>query len=151
VSRRRILFVLGALGAMVVSLLPATDVAAATPAVQIVRVQYDSPGKDTGTNGSLNAEYVVIKNTSSRRQVLTGWTLRDRQNHAFKFPTFTLGGGRSVTVHTGKGAASSTNRYYNRTWYVWNNTGDAAILRNASGTQVSACSWTATGRGYKSC
>ena len=38
-----------------------------------------------------------------------------------------------MTVHTGKGTASSTHRYYNKTWYVWNNTGDAAYLRDAQG------------------
>ena len=55
-----------------------------------------------------------------------------------------------MTVHTGKGSASSTHRYYNRTWYVWNNGGDTAYLKNASGTTVHSCSWTSAGS-TKSC
>ena len=50
-----------------------------------------------------------------------------------------------VTVHTGKGTASSTHRYYNKTWYVWNNSGDTAYLKNASGTTVDTCAWSGGG------
>ena len=39
--------------------------ASAAPAVKIYFVYFDSPGSDTGSNSSLNAEYVTIKNTSS--------------------------------------------------------------------------------------
>jgi len=55
----------------------------------------------------------------------------------------------TVTVRTGKGTASSTTRYYNRTWYVWNNTGDTAYLRNSAGTLVHSCTWTTLGTGAK--
>jgi hypothetical protein len=50
-----------------------------------------------------------------------------------------------VTVHTGRGSATSTHRYYNKTWYVWNNTGDTAYLKNASGTTVDTCAWSGGG------
>ena len=99
-------------------------------------IRYDSPGSDTGTNLSLNAEYVIIKNTTTTARVITGWTLRDKTGYTFRFPTFTLKAGASVTVHTGKGTPSTTHQYYGKTWYVWNNTGDAAYLRNAAGTLV---------------
>lgn len=128
-----------------------TPVAAAAPAVKIVKVAYDSPGPDKGGNASLNAEQVVIKNISSRTQTLTGWTLRDKQNHVYKFPSFQLGAGKSVTVRTGKGTASQTHRYFNSTWYVWNNTGDQAILRNAAGAAIHTCGWSAVGNGTKTC
>jgi predicted secreted Zn-dependent protease len=119
--------------------------ASAAPAVKISFVYFDSPGSDTGSNTSLNAEYVTIKNTSSTARSLTGWTLRDKTGYTYKFPTFTLKAGATVTVHTGKGTASSTHRYYNRTSYVWNNTGDTAYLKNSSGTTVHTCSWTSAG------
>ena len=48
----------------------------------------------------------------------------------------------SVYVYTGKGSATSTKRYCNRTWYVWNNTGDSAYLRDSKG--VLKDSWTFT-------
>ena len=134
-----------------VSLFAVGGAEAATPPVRIVTVQYDSPGVDRGGNASLNAEYVVIKNTSTTSRSLTGWTLRDNQNHVYKFPAFTLGAGKSVTVRTGTGTATSTNRYYNSRQYVWNNTGDSASLRAANGSLVAACSWTRIGPGYKNC
>ncbi|MFN8082655.1 MAG: lamin tail domain-containing protein [Dermatophilaceae bacterium] len=125
--------------------------APATPAVMISYIRYDSPGSDTGTNLSLNAEYVIIKNTTTTARVITGWTLRDKTGYTFRFPTFTLKAGASVTVHTGKGTPSTTHQYYGKTWYVWNNTGDAAYLRNAAGTLVHSCTWTALGTGAKYC
>ena len=72
---------------------------------------------------------------------ITGWTLRDRTGYTYRFPTFTLKAGAKVKVHTGKGTASSTDRYYDLTWYVWNNAGDTAYLKNASGTTVHSCTW----------
>jgi len=119
--------------------------AQALPAIMIYKVQYDSPGSDTGSNTSLNAEFVVIKNTTRSNRVLTGWTLRDKTGYTYKFPSFTLKAGAVVTIHTGRGTASSTHRYYNRSWYVWNNTGDTAYLRNAYGTTVDTCSWSRSG------
>ena len=36
-------------------------------AIRITKIYFDSPGADTGTNKSLNAEYVQIKNTGKVR------------------------------------------------------------------------------------
>jgi hypothetical protein len=123
-------------------LVPAAAVQAdAASAVRISGVQYDSPGSDTGSNYSLNREWVRITNYSSTRKTLTSWTLRDTSNHVYRFGTFSLGAGKSVRIHTGKGSNTATDRYQGRGWYVWNNTGDKAILRNAAGTTVSTRSW----------
>ena len=43
----------------------AAQPASAAPAVRILKIQYDSPGSDTGSNTSLNGEWVVLKNFSS--------------------------------------------------------------------------------------
>jgi hypothetical protein len=128
-----------------------TSTSAATPPVKIYSLRYDSPGSDNGSNSSLNAEYIVIKNTTSTNRSLTGWTLRDKTGYTYKFPTFTLKAGATVTVRTGKGTATSTQRYYNRTWYVWNNTSDTAYLRDAKGYLKHSCSWASLGKGYKYC
>jgi hypothetical protein len=40
--------------------------AATTPVLQFTYIVYDSPGKDTRTNASLNAEYVRITNTTGQ-------------------------------------------------------------------------------------
>ena len=129
------------LGLAVVAPVATAGSASALPSIMVYKVQYDSPGADRGGNTSLNAEYVVIKNTTRSNRVLTGWTLRDRTGYTFRFPSFTLKAGATVTVHTGRGTATTTNRYYNRSWYVWNNTGDTAYLRSASGATVDTCSW----------
>ncbi|WP_308201309.1 lamin tail domain-containing protein [Carbonactinospora thermoautotrophica] len=123
---------------------------AASP-VQIYKVYYDSPGADTGSNTSLNAEYVVLKNTGRSAVSLTGWTLRDARGYVYTFGTFTLGAGKAVVVRTGKGTNSSTHRYWGRTWYVWNNTGDTATLRTRSGSLVDTCSWNRVGSDYRYC
>jgi hypothetical protein len=129
----------------VVGVVAASPASAATPPVKIYFVYYDSPGSDHGSNTSLNAEYVVIKNMTSTNRSLTGWTLKDRTGYTYRFPTFTLKAGAKVYVHTGKGTATATNRYYNRTWYVWNNTGDTAYLRDSQGTLKHSCTWGSTG------
>jgi len=125
--------------------------ASATSTIQFGRIQYNSPGKDTTANTSVNGEYVVIKNLGARSVSLTGWTLRDAQNHVYKFGTFSLGAGRSVVVHTGKGTNTATVRYWGLGWHVWNNTGDTAYLRNASGVLADKCGWASGGVGYVNC
>jgi hypothetical protein len=61
---------------------------AATHPLQFGKIYYDSPGSDTGSNASLNAEYVTIKNSSSKARSLTGYTVRDKANHLY--PLFDL-------------------------------------------------------------
>jgi Lamin Tail Domain len=124
---------------------------ASTYPLQFGKIYYDSPGSDTGSNTSLNAEYVTVKNTSSTTRSLTGYTVRDKVNHVYKFGTFSLGGGKWVRIHTGKGTDTSTDLYWGRSWYVWNNTGDKAYLRNTDFVLRDTCEWTSVGSGYKWC
>ncbi len=128
---------------------------AVTPAeaaggVVLYRAYYNSPGTDTRTNASLNAEYVVLKNTTATAKYVKGWTLRDKQNHVFTFPTTTIGPGKLMYVRTGRGTANYANRYWGQGNYIWNNTGDTAYLRTPAGLQVDTCSWGSTGN-WKNC
>jgi len=141
---------LAAAGCATVALTGAAPADAAS-AIQFGKIQYNSPGTDRATNTSVNGEYVTIKNTGRTAQSLTGWTVRDAQSHVYKFGTFTLGAGRSVVVHTGKGTNSSTTRYWGQGYHVWNNTGDKAYLRTAAGTGMDYCAWSSSGPGYKIC
>ena len=113
---------------------------AASP-ITISGVQYDSPGSDLGGNRSLNAEWVRLTNRGSRATALTGWTLRDRANHVYRFGTFKLGAGKSVVIHTGRGTNTAAHRYWRSGWYIWNNDGDRAVLKNRAGTTVSTRTW----------
>ncbi|MFM6847652.1 MAG: lamin tail domain-containing protein, partial [Terrabacter sp.] len=66
------------LGLAVATPIAVASSAQALPAIMIYKVQYNSPGSDIGSNTSLNAEYVVLKNTTRTNRSLTGWTLRDK-------------------------------------------------------------------------
>jgi len=148
----RVRLVAAAVLAAAAAVLPiAGGVAEASSAIQFGKIQYDSPGTDTRSNSSLNAEYVVIKNVSSSNRSLTGWTVRDAQSHVYKFGTFTLKAGKSVRLHTGTGANTSTDRYWGSSSYIWNNSGDKATLKNKVGTTLDSCSWSSDGAGYKYC
>jgi hypothetical protein len=120
----------------------------ATPAeaastIQITKVYVNSAGSDFPvTNYKVNQEYTKIKNTGSSTRTLTGWTLRDKSNHVYRFGSFKLGAGKTVTVRNGNGTNTSTTRYWGSGYYIWNNTGgDAAILRTSAGTQIDKCAW----------
>jgi hypothetical protein len=129
----------------------ATPATAATPRIEITKVYYDSPGADKGSNSSLNDEYIRLTNRRSYTINLNGWTIRDKASHIYTFKTdFKLGPSKSVYLHTGKGENTSRHRYWGRGWYVWNNTGDKAYLRNKAGTLVDTCSW-GNGAGYTYC
>jgi hypothetical protein len=139
-----------ALTAVAASLLVAVP-AEAAPAVKITRIYYDSPGSDTRTNTSLNGEYVIVKNMTGTTRSITGWTVKDVAGHTYKFGTFSLGAYKTVVLRTGKGANTSTTRYWQLTSYVWNNDRDTGTLRNAAGTVIHSCAYSSTAVDYKNC
>jgi hypothetical protein len=113
--------------------------APAFAAIKITRIQYDPPGSDTGTNPHLNREFVVLKNTGSRRITLTDWRLRDTRPNRYLFDTFRLAAGKSVTIHTGRGDDDRNDLYWESGSYIWNNRGDTAVLKDDIGGQRDRC------------
>jgi hypothetical protein len=138
------------LAATVVFAAPA-GAASSTSGAKIVAIYFDSPGSDTGSNASLTAEWVQIRNSTSTTKTLTNWTLRDKSNHVYVLPSFTLRAGATAKIHSGHGTKSAANLYWNQSWYVWNNTGDTAYLRNAAGKAVSTCAYTKASTPKKTC
>jgi Lamin Tail Domain len=128
-----------------ITMLGSTAAQAATSPVAIHEIFYNSPGPDRGSNASLNAEWVQLRNSSGHSVTLTHWTLRDRAGHVYTFGTYRLNAHGSVKIHTGKGSNTQTNRYWGHSWYIWNNNGDGATLKNASGTVISRCSYSDPG------
>ncbi len=123
--------------------------AAAVPVVYIHVIQYSPAGSDVPvTTAKLNGEWVLLTNTTGKSVSLTHWTLRDKANHIYVFPAFTLKAHKSVEVHTGTGKNNAANLYWGHkppksTSYVWNNSGkETATLKNASGKTVDARSYT---------
>lgn len=122
--------------------------AATTPSVTFTKIQYNSPGSDDRSNTSLNNEWVRITNMTSKSISLKGWTVKDAQGHTYTFGTYSLPAKANGYVHTGHGTdgkPDSQHRYQQSGNYIWNNTGDTATLRNASGTKIDSCSWKNTG------
>lgn len=152
----RILTTTAAAIAMMAILLPAspahsTEAVRLAGPVRFTYVQYDSPGADRGSNRSLNAEWIRVKNVSRTTRSLSGWIIRDPVGHRYVFPQGSrLGPGNSVTVHTGRGTNHVGHKYWRRDWYVWNNTGDRATLKNRSGQVVDRCGW-GDGDGSRPC
>ncbi|WP_327329202.1 lamin tail domain-containing protein [Streptomyces sp. NBC_01201] len=143
---------LAAATALAGSLLASAPASAASHqgGLHLGKIQYDSPGKDTRTNTSLNAEYVDIHNNGRSKLQLRGYKLKDDTGYTYTFPSFTVAAGKTVRVHTGKGGNSAAHVYWNRGSYVWNNTGDKARLIKPSGTLLDSCSW-GRGNGVKVC
>ncbi|MFJ2769949.1 lamin tail domain-containing protein [Streptomyces sp. NPDC087300] len=138
-----------------VSLLAASPASAAAARHQgglhLGYIQYDSPGRDTRSNSSLNAEWVNIHNSSRSAVQLKGYKLKDNTGYTYTFGSYKIGAGKTVKVRTGKGSNASGVRYWGRGSYVWNNTGDKARLLKPSGSLQDSCSWKRSDPGHKSC
>lgn len=108
-------------------------------AVVLGKIQYDSPGRDNGSNRSLNGEWVTVTNTGRHAVNLRGWTLSDESRRTYRFD-LRLAGRSSVRVHTGVGRDSGHDVYQDLRRYVWDNN-DTATLRDAHGHKVDSKSW----------
>jgi len=123
--------------------------AATVPAVYIHVIQYSPAGPDIPvTTAKLDGEWVLLTNTTGKSVSLKHWTLRDKANHIYVFPAFTLKAHKSVEIHTGTGKNNAANLYWGHkppksTSYVWNNSGkETATLKSAAGRTVDARGYT---------
>jgi Lamin Tail Domain len=153
---RKITGLWAALAAMVMAIglvITSGSPAQAAYRMQIHEIYYNSPGTDNGSNTSINGEWVQLHNTSSSKITLTDWTVRDAAGHIFKFATYTIGGHKYVTIHTGRGRRTQTDRYWGLSWYVWNNNGDTATLKDNHGNTIDRCSYSdpSESHSYKIC
>jgi hypothetical protein len=125
--------------------------------VKIIAIHNDPAGKDTSEK--LNDEYVTIKNTGDTRVNMKGWQLTDwrpgqQHIHIYNFPqrlsdnsnwTFDpgeyiflmTGHGQDVFIPANNGRPPQFHLYWNKDWFVWNNTGDTACLYDSEGKLVS--------------
>jgi hypothetical protein len=124
----------------------ASAATSSTPNVRFTKVHYNSPGTDTRSNASLNAEYAQITNKGKSTVTLTGWTIRDKSGHTYRL-SGSLPAGHSRIVHTGRGTDGRPNghRYWQSGNYIWNNTGDTATLRTGKNAVAHTCTWGSTG------
>ncbi|MDP8904851.1 MAG: lamin tail domain-containing protein [Chloroflexota bacterium] len=92
-----------------------------------------------------------MRNACSKGKSLSNWRIKDAAGHTYTFGTYTLKAGSYVKIHTGKGSNTATDRYWGRTWYVWNNDKDTAKLLNGSGTLIHSCSYNTSSVSSKTC
>jgi Lamin Tail Domain len=118
---------------------------AAAGAIRITKIYYDSPGSDTGSNASRNAEWVRLKNTGQTKRNLDGWSIGDALGNAYFFRGYKLRAGRTVTIHTGRGTDSRAHRYWGSAGYIWDNGRDTARLRRPTGRIAHRCSYKDSG------
>lgn len=142
--RRIVILGLAVLGLVLTIQLPAQ----ASARMQLGEIWYNSPGPDHGGTTSLDAEWVQLRNTSGSRITMTGWTLRDAAHHVFRFPAFTIRPHASVKIHTGPGRNTQSDLYWGSHWYIWNNTGDTAILQDGGGHRLDTCTYPGTSDHY---
>lgn len=103
-------------------------------ALTVSEVHADAAGDD-GEN--LNDEYVVLTNRGDEPVDLSGFRLADEAGATYVVPDgVELAPGASLTLHTGSGTDTATDRYWGRSSPVWNNDGDTVILTAPDGTVV---------------
>jgi micrococcal nuclease len=101
--------------------------------LRIAEINFDAPGRDEENPGG---EWVEIRNDGNAEVQLAGATLSDEANTRYTFPSYTLVPGGSLRLHSGSGRDGQGRLYWGGDRAVWNNGGDAGILRDAEGLFV---------------
>jgi hypothetical protein len=100
-----------------------------------VAVVSRQPAESTGAEQT--AEYVAFRNDAGYTLDLTGWVVRDRADHEYRFPDgFELDAGDVVRLHTGDGTDDARDLYWGRDAAVWNNDVDAIHVFDDEGAVV---------------
>ena len=103
-----------------------------TDGLAVARVHPDAAGDD---RGNLNDEYVVLENRGETTLSLSGWTVTDEAGKRYRFPDgTTLAPGADLTLRSGAGTDTETDRYWDAGGPVWNNDGDTVTVRDRNGT-----------------
>jgi hypothetical protein len=99
-------------------------------------MQCDAPGTPDDAH-NINDEWIQLANTTGSPAGLGSWTVADDAANSYTVPSgYTLAAGATVTLHSGAGTNTQADLFWGRSQHVWNNDGDTAHLRNASGAQV---------------
>ena len=105
----------------------------------LVEIYYNSPGRDNGSNKSLNGEWFKFYDQASHGYRGITVSVSDAAGNTW-VGKLTINPGASVKVHTGKGKNTATDLYWGRSSYAWNNTADTATY-SAAGEVWETCSY----------
>ncbi|GAB4459248.1 MAG: hypothetical protein Kow0070_14060 [Anaerolineales bacterium] len=78
--------------------------------------------------GTLDAEWVVVRNAGSEPINLASWQLRDADRNVFVFPNLTLNPNGAVQVHTISGTNTVIDLYWGLNNPVWESGEEAQLL-----------------------
>ena len=107
--------------------------------VRISAMEPNAPGDD---DENRNGEWVDITNDGSMPITLTGWILRDESTrHRYRFGEVSLASGATIRVRTGCGEDEPGELFWCDDTAVWSNSGDTALLLDASGNTVDTWSY----------
>ena len=82
--------------------------------------------------GTVNAEWVIVRNAGGESLSLAGWQLKDTDRNVFVFPNLTLNTGGAVQIHTVAGTNTVIDLYWGLNDPVWES-GEEAQLLDPSG------------------
>lgn len=82
--------------------------------------------------GTLDAEWVIVRNAGNEPINLSSWQLQDSDRHVFTFPNLTLNTDGAVQIHTISGTNTVIDLYWGLGEPVWNS-GEEAQLIDPSG------------------
>lgn len=121
------------------------DVETPTPSVTSTATATPTPVSETGLRvvevsdegEELNDEYIVVENTGDRLLDLAGWRVRDGDGHTYTFKDgTTLEPGESLTLYTGAGSQTETERYWWNDEEIWDDDGETITVYNDNGDKV---------------
>jgi uncharacterized membrane protein len=82
--------------------------------------------------GTVNAEWVIVRNAGGESLSLAGWQLKDEDRNVFTFPNLTLNSTGAVQIHTISGTNTVIDLYWGLGDPVWQS-GEEAQLLDPSG------------------
>jgi hypothetical protein len=104
----------------------------ASAAVEIIFISFDPAGRDAGSND----EYICLKNSGRAPVDLTGWSVEDQDGNVYTFGEYSLPSKDVVTIYTGSGDDRRLHKYWDLDAAVWDDDGETATARGASGRVV---------------
>ena len=91
--------------------------------------------REINNGGALEQEQVILTNIGSKVN-LVDWTLADGEGRKFTFPDLTLLVNAEVKVHTGRGANTPADLYWDQAEARWGASGTVAYLRDPAGKLI---------------
>jgi micrococcal nuclease len=114
--------------------------------VTTVHADAEGPGDE---RDNLDDEFIVFENVRTEPLDLSAWRVADAADHVYEFPSnYTLDPGERVTLHTGEGTNTRSDRYWKQGAPIWNNGGDTIVASNPYGGE--ALNTTYDGDGHRS-